>query len=72
MGSSDFIDPYVDPDTGLLKNLLGLRIGASLEAAEADLVAIRRTELEGSWPKPTGDLVEFRAIHQFLFQDVYG
>lgn len=68
----DFVDPYVDPDTGILKNLLGLRTSASLDAAEADLVAIRRAELERSWPKPTGDLAELRAIHRFLFQDVYG
>lgn len=72
MGSFDFVDPYVDPATGLLKNLLSLRVAASLDAAEADLVAIRRAELERSWPEPTGDLRELRAIHWFLFQDVYG
>lgn len=60
-GSADFGDPHVDPDTGILENLLGLRTSASLDAAEADLVAIPRAELERSWPKPTGDLTELRA-----------
>lgn len=72
MGSSEFTDPYIDPATGLLRNLLGIRVAVSLDAAEADLVAIRRTELERAWPTPTGDLTELRAIHRFLFQDVYG
>ncbi len=71
MGSTDFIDPYVAPETGVLWNRLGLQRQAELDAAEADLVAIRRAELERQWPKPTGDLAELRAIHRFLFQDVY-
>lgn len=55
----------------MLKNRLGLRVVAELDVAEADLVAIRRAELDIHGPKPTSDLAELCAIHRYLFQDIY-
>lgn len=71
-GLPDFVDPYVDPATGILKNLVGARSQAALDAIEGDLVPIRALRLEADPPKPTGDLSELRAIHRFLFEPIYG
>ena len=65
------LDAYVDSETGVLKNLLGIRDQASLEAAEADLVAIRSLELEISPIRGSFDLAHLRKIHGHLFRDVY-
>lgn len=68
----DFTDPYVDPETGILENLVGARSQAELDAIEADLVPIRVLRLELDPPRPTGDLAELQAIHRFLFEPIYG
>ncbi|MDR1387941.1 MAG: Fic family protein [Propionibacteriaceae bacterium] len=72
MGSSDFVDPYLDPATGILKNLVGASAQAELDRIEGDLVPIRALRLAVEPPKPTGDLAELRAIHRFLFSPIYG
>lgn len=66
-----FADPYLDPDTGILRNLVGARTQADLDAAETDLVAARTVELPAASLPTTGDLQELQAIHGYLFQDVY-
>lgn len=72
MASTDFTDPYIDPETGILRNKVGARSQRDLDAAEADLAAARAYRLILTNPiKPTGDLDELRAIHRHLFQDVY-
>lgn len=68
---TDFVDPYLDPTTGLLRNLVGARTKTELENAEADLVHARMLSLDNQGIPPTRDLSEFRAIHRHLFQDVY-
>lgn len=68
---SEPTDPYIDPATGVLFNLVEARTRATLEAAEADLVSARAMQLRYHPAAPTGDLAEFRAIHRHLFQDVY-
>ncbi|WP_051191852.1 hypothetical protein [Microbacterium luticocti] len=69
---SEVVDPYVDPATGILKNLVGARTQAELDAIEADLVPIREVRLRARLPKPTRDLTELRAIHRTLFEAIYG
>lgn len=64
----EFVDPYLDPETGILRNLAGARTKASLEDAEGSLSFARLVQLMDRPPKPTGDLAELRAI---LFQDLY-
>src|SRR5277367_119854 len=64
-------DPYVDAETGVLKNKLGIRDRALLERAEANLVSIRSQQL---WLSPLEgelDITHLRKIHWHLFHDVY-
>lgn len=70
-GGDGFLDPYLDPETGVLRNLVGARTKDALEDAEADLSFARLMQLMEHPPKATGDLAELRAIHRYLFQDVY-
>ncbi len=64
-------DPYVDPVSGVLVNLLGVETREALRLAEADLVWARTNQLLESPPPTTGDLAQLRAIHRHLFQDVF-
>ena len=68
---AEVVDPYLDSDTGLLRNLVGARTQGALDQAEGDLTYIRAAELQERPVRATGDLDEFRAIHRQLFQDVY-
>ncbi|MCL2848760.1 MAG: cell filamentation protein Fic [Micrococcales bacterium] len=67
----DFVDPYLDPTTGLLANKVGALTKVALDEAEGDLSFARLVQLVDRPPKATGDLAELRAIHQWLFQDVH-
>ena len=71
MASTEFIDPYLDPTTGLLRNKLDARTKVALNDAEGDLSFARLMQLMDRPPKATSDLDELRAIHRQLFQDVY-
>ncbi len=68
---ADFVDPYLDPDTGLLRNRIGATTQQALDSAEADYGLARTVELIERPVKTTGDLRQLQAIHQRLFQDVY-
>jgi cell filamentation protein len=64
-------DPYLDSATGVLKNRFGITDEATLEAAEASVVALRSYEL-AQQPLAGGfDLAHLQAIHRYLFGDVY-
>jgi cell filamentation protein len=69
--SEEFLDPYLDPETGILRNLIGARTKKSLEDAEGSLSFARLVQLRDRPAKPTGDLAQLRAIHRHLFQDLY-
>jgi cell filamentation protein len=69
--SEEFLDPYLDPETGVLHNLIGARTRESLDDAEGSLSFARLVQLMDHPPKLTGDLTELRAIHRQLFQDLY-
>lgn len=68
---SDFVDPYLDPTTGTLRNLIGARTRDALDRAEADLTTARLIDLHHQRIRPSRDLDELCAIHRYLFQDVY-
>ncbi|MBO0871817.1 MAG: Fic family protein [Pseudonocardia sp.] len=68
---AEFVDPYLDPETGILRNLVGARTQQELAAAEGALVFARVVEMADHPPRPTGDLAELRAIHHALFQDLF-
>jgi hypothetical protein len=61
-------DPYCYPGTTVLKNRLGLRDQAKLDAFEKEVTSARADE-----DLPAGRLSyrHCRAIHRHLFQDVY-
>lgn len=64
-------DPYVDLESGVLKNRLGITDEATLEQAEAALVATRSFELSLAPLKGQFDLAHLQAIHRYLFGDLY-
>ncbi|MGA8027776.1 MAG: Fic family protein [Bryobacteraceae bacterium] len=64
-------DHYIDPESGVLKNRLGITDEALLETTEADFVAERSRELFETPLKGRFDLAHLEAIHRHLFGDVY-
>jgi cell filamentation protein len=66
-----FLDPYIDPATGILRNKLGLRTVEGLREAEYGLTALRGKALAKNPIPGRFDMVHLRAIHRYLFQDVY-
>lgn len=62
-------DPYIDQETGVLRNLIGATTHDDLHKAEGDIVALAEVALE-SVPH-TIDLVELQNIHKSLFGRIY-
>lgn len=70
--TAEFVDPYLDPEAGVLRNLVGAQTYDELARAEGEFAALRMGELfEQGDLHPTGTLDDFRRIHRVLFQDVY-
>lgn len=69
---SDFIDPYIDAETGVLRNLVGATTYDELRNAEGELAASRMGELLEAIDCPMkGSLEDFQLIHRRLFGDIY-
>lgn len=67
-----FVDPYLDQETGVLKNLVGAKTYDDLRNAEGELVSSRTSEFIEKLPLAvTGSLEDFCSIHRYLFQDIY-
>ncbi|MGY0501482.1 Fic/DOC family protein [Nocardia sp. FBN12] len=65
------VDPYLDPESGVLRNRLGIVDAASLRQAEADLSQAALADL-GIRPLPGRyDLEHLRVFHREIFADVY-
>ena len=60
-------DPYLDKDTGVLRNLLGIQDQAGLDKAESSLSFLRSSELRERPVQGQFDLAHLQAIHQRLF-----
>ena len=71
MSRYDGADSYTYPGSDVLKNRIGLRDRAALDAFEADATAIRLLELTECPIPGNFDLSHLKAIHRHLFQDVY-
>ncbi len=69
--SADKNDPYLDPDTGILRNLLGIRTQAELDTAESSLSFLRTSQLYGHPVLGRFNLKHLQAIHKRLFADLY-
>jgi cell filamentation protein len=61
-------DPYLEPGTDVLRNRLGIRDAARLEAVEYELTSIRAQQ---GVPVGRLDYAHYKSIHRHLFQDVY-
>ena len=64
-----FVDPYLDPETGILRNLAAAKTYEALYQAEAD--SAMYGELEARDIPRTNNLEELCAIHKALFGAVY-
>ncbi len=56
---------------GVLRNILGITDEAALQRVEATLTAIRLAELEAQPLPGAFDLDHLKAIHRYIFQDIY-
>jgi Fic/DOC family len=65
------IDPYIDPQSGVLRNRFGLADQQSLDRAEANAVSIRSILLQLNPLEGNFDSEHLKAIHSYLFRDVY-
>ncbi len=62
---------YLDPSTGILRNLVGAQTWDELHQRENAYVEYRALELRARPVPQTFDLDHLRALHGHLFQDVY-
>ena len=70
--SQKFVDPYIDPQSGILRNLVGATTYDELNNAEGELVAIRMSQFIECLPiQPIGSLDDLCFIHHWLFQDIF-
>lgn len=65
----DFVDPYIDQKTNVLRNLVGAKTYAELRRAEGDIVALAEIGIDDI--SHTADLTELCAIHRRLFGKIY-
>lgn len=64
-------DTYINPDTGILKNLLGLTTQQDLDSAEADITAAIIASIPDYPPLGEFDLEHLKNIHWELFNALY-
>src|SRR5580658_2574621 len=64
-------DPYLYPGTNVLKNLRGLTDPGLLARFEARRTHRRITELIDTPLTGKFDIAHFKAIHRYIFQDVF-
>lgn len=64
-------DPYVDPATGVLINLLGFDDEDALSRAESEIATARLNELQRRPITGGFDVVHLQLIHRHLFGDIY-
>ncbi len=72
-GSYTYPDTPGDPDrTGVLRNKFGLTRHSELGPADYAMTHIRQSEIaEGRGPSGNFDKEHLKAIHGYIFQDVY-
>ena len=64
-------DPYTYPGTDVLRNTLGIRDPRQLAAFEANATVARLIDLDEAPLAGRFDVDHLKAIHQYIFQDVY-
>ena len=69
---AEFIDPYIDPNFDVLRNLVGATTYDELANVEGEHVALRTVELLGKKsPNLTGSLEDFKYLHHAIFKDIF-
>jgi cell filamentation protein len=69
--SGDSDDPYLDQETGILRNLLGIKEQLALERVESNFSFLRSAQLLELNTSGNFDLVHLQSIHRLLFGDLY-
>jgi len=64
-------DPYIDLETGVLRNRLGITDAAELAQAESELTSYRLIELRRAGLPGRHDLAHLQAFHRYIFGDLY-
>ena len=64
-------DPYLDPESGVLANLLAVADPAALATAEVTIAAARTRQLDQRPLPGDYDVAHLQAFHRHLFGDVY-
>lgn len=64
-------DPYLYPDSDVLKNLAGIQDQQELKNMEADYTAFRLSEIAGDESPAQFDFQTLCGLHYRIFQDVY-
>lgn len=64
-------DPYIDPQTGVLRNRLGITDADELTRVESDLTVVQLVDLERRHLPGRYDLPHLQEFHRFLFGDIY-
>lgn len=64
-------DQYCYPESNVLKNKLNITDAQELSGTEKELTAIRLYELQENPIKGKFDFAHLRAIHKYIFQDLY-
>src|SRR6266571_2128746 len=64
-------DPYTYPGTDVLRNIPDIRDPLRVAAYEANATAARLAELDAAPLKGRFDNTHLKAIHKYIFQDVY-
>jgi cell filamentation protein len=65
-------DPYTYSGTEVLRNIPGIRDSQQLSSFEANATAARLIDLDAAPLAGGFDAAHLKAIHRYIFQDVYG
>lgn len=64
-------DPYVDPDSGVLRNRLSITDPDELASVEAEVTGMRLARLSETPVRGDYDLAHLQAFHRAIFSDLY-
>ena len=67
----EYVDPYINRNTDVLKNLLGISDKAKLQEAETQFTGLAMRELAKNPIKGKFDFAHLCKIHEAIFKDVY-
>src|SRR4051794_12752604 len=67
----DSSDPYTYPGTNVLRNLQEIRDAEQFAALEAAATLRRLMEIRARPPKARFDVAHLKAIHKYIFQDLF-